>query len=61
MEIVTVSELQRGSDKLEKSAEEGSLAVLTKNGKPICVFVPFDEALMGKALEKELKGILELS
>jgi len=50
MEVITVSDLRKGLGQLESTGEKGSLSVVTKNGKPVCVFVPLD----GTPLEKEL-------
>lgn len=46
METFTVRDLRERTGKLIRSAEEGKLSIVTKQGKPVLVAVPFDESLL---------------
>jgi len=60
MEIITVTDLRKGLVRLEDTAGDGRLTVVTRSGKPVCVFVPLDgtsSGLPGKELGDVLAAI----
>ena len=49
MDTFTVRDLRERSGEWIRHAEEGKLSIITKNGHPVFVVVPFDETLPKEA------------
>lgn len=65
MKAFTIRDLREHSDDLIRRAEAGKLSVITKNGTPVFVAVPFDDTLLqeglGSALAMKLLGAERIS
>lgn len=46
METFTVRDLRERTGELVRACETGTLALLTKHGRPLCVTVPVDDTLL---------------
>src|SRR5688572_23472811 len=54
MELFTIQDLRNRTEDLIRQAEAGQLLVVTKNGQPLFVAVPFDEALLKSGVRLSL-------
>lgn len=54
MNIFTIQDLRERSGDLIRGAEEGKLSVITKNGAPVFIAVPFDARLLREGVSVAL-------
>lgn len=54
LEVFTVQGLTEQSEDLLRAAEQGRLALVTKDGKPVFVAVPFDEKLLAHGVHRAM-------
>jgi prevent-host-death family protein len=54
LEVFTSQDLSERSEDLLRDAEQGRLALVTKNGRPVFVAVPFDEKLLAHGIDRAM-------
>jgi predicted HTH domain antitoxin len=54
LDVFTVHDLGQRSDELFRDAEEGRLSLITKDGRPAILAVPFDERLLSLGLHRAM-------
>jgi prevent-host-death family protein len=54
LDVFTVRDLRQRTGELLRDAENGRLALITKNGRPAFLAVPFDERLLKHGVNKAL-------
>ena len=54
LDVFTAKELTERSEELLRDTEQGKLALVTKDGKPVFVAVPFDERLLAHGVHRAI-------
>ncbi len=54
LDVFTGKDLSQRSDELFRDAEQGRLSLITKDGKPAILAVPFDERLLDLGLHRAM-------
>jgi len=54
LEVFTVQDLAQRSDDLFRNAEQGRLSLITKDGRPAILAVPFDERLLDHGIHRAM-------
>lgn len=54
LDIFTAQDLARRPEDLFRDAEQGRLALITKDGRPVMVAVPFDERLLDLGIHRAM-------
>jgi predicted HTH domain antitoxin len=52
LDVFTVQDLSERSEELLRDAEQGRLSLITKNGRPVILAVPFDERLLDHGVHR---------
>ncbi len=52
LDVFTVQDLSQRSDELLRDAEQGRLSLITENGRPVILAVPFDERLLDHGVHR---------
>lgn len=54
LDVFTAQDLARRPEDLFRDAEQGKLALITKDGRPVMVAVPFDERLLDLGIHRTM-------
>ena len=54
LDVFTAQDLARRPEDLFRDAEQGKLALITKDGRPVMVAVPFDERLLDLGIHRAM-------
>src|SRR4051794_11596353 len=54
LDVFTVTELGQRSDELLRAAEQGRLSLITTNGRPAILAIPFDERLLNLGIHRAM-------